>query len=126
MSLTLHIPRFQRLAETNLHAGFQHANLISLMRALAALEVVAAHLRAQLFPSLKTLPDPTLWYQVLAFFTDDSIEMVRFNGSVFKPDGYIVTVWGVDDAFWHESYAPPNAVKITHWMPLPKFPEVQE
>jgi len=69
MSLSLHLPRFQRLAQTNLQAGYQHSNLISLMRALAALEVVAAHLRAQLFPSLRTLPDPTFWYQVLAFFT---------------------------------------------------------
>jgi peptidoglycan/LPS O-acetylase OafA/YrhL len=62
-------PRATILDATNLDEGFQHANLISLLRGLAAVEVVAAHLRAQLFPGLKTLPDPTLWYQALAFFT---------------------------------------------------------
>ncbi len=63
------LPRAVVLEATNLNEGFHHANLISLLRGLAAIEVVAAHLRAQLFPSLKSLPDPTLWYQALAFFT---------------------------------------------------------
>ncbi len=67
--LSQHIPRFQLLGETNLRPEFQHAILISVLRALAALQVVAAHLRAQLYPSLKSLPDPTVWYQALAFFT---------------------------------------------------------
>jgi peptidoglycan/LPS O-acetylase OafA/YrhL len=60
-------PTFPRA--TNLSEGFHHTNLITLLRGLAAVEVVAAHLRAQLFPGLKTLTDPTLWYQALAFFT---------------------------------------------------------
>jgi peptidoglycan/LPS O-acetylase OafA/YrhL len=62
-------PRASILDATKLSEGFHHANLISLLRGLAAVEVAAAHLRAQLFPGLRSLPDPTLWYQVLAFFT---------------------------------------------------------
>ncbi len=57
------------LARTNLDPGSQHAILISMLRGLAAVQVVAAHLRAQLYPGLKTLPDPALWYQALSFFT---------------------------------------------------------
>lgn len=46
-----------------------HAILISLLRGLAAIQVAAAHLRAQIFPSLKGLEDATAWYQALAFVT---------------------------------------------------------
>ena len=58
-----------RLSTTNLNQEFQHSIIISLLRGLAAVEVVAAHLRAQFFPSLRLLPDPSFWYQALAFFT---------------------------------------------------------
>lgn len=57
------------LSTTHLPCNSCHALLISALRGLAALQVVAAHLRAQLYPSLKSIPDPALWYQVLAFFT---------------------------------------------------------
>ena len=43
--------------------------LIDWLRGLAALQVAAAHLRAQVFPGLGTVTDPPLWYQGLAFFT---------------------------------------------------------
>ena len=46
-----------------------HSVLISLLRGLAAFEVTAAHLRAAMYPGLRTLADPSLSYQVLAFFT---------------------------------------------------------
>jgi peptidoglycan/LPS O-acetylase OafA/YrhL len=46
-----------------------HSVLISLLRGVAAFEVAAAHLRAAMFPGLRTVADPTLWYQGLAFFT---------------------------------------------------------
>jgi peptidoglycan/LPS O-acetylase OafA/YrhL len=46
-----------------------HSLLITLLRGLAALQVAAAHLRAEMFPSLRTLDDPTLAYQLLAFST---------------------------------------------------------
>jgi peptidoglycan/LPS O-acetylase OafA/YrhL len=44
-----------------------HSVLISLLRGLAAAEVAAAHLRAELFPGLRTVADPTLWFKALAF-----------------------------------------------------------
>ena len=63
------IPRVRLLSRTNLDQNYQHSVVISLLRGLAALEVVAAHLRGQLYPSLRAVEDPTLWYQALAFFT---------------------------------------------------------
>jgi peptidoglycan/LPS O-acetylase OafA/YrhL len=46
-----------------------HSVLISLLRGLAAFAVAAGHLRAAMYPGLRTIHDPTLWYQGLAFFT---------------------------------------------------------
>ncbi|WP_426177517.1 acyltransferase family protein [Massilia sp. TWR1-2-2] len=46
-----------------------HSILISLLRGLAAFEVAAAHLRAVMYPGLRTIQDPSLAYQALAFFT---------------------------------------------------------
>ena len=43
--------------------------LISALRGLAALQVAAAHLRAELYPGLRTLEDPSLAYMGLAFIT---------------------------------------------------------
>lgn len=62
-------PMILLLAKTNLDQNSYHSILISLFRGLAALEVAAAHLRAQTMPSLKSLPDPNIWYQGLSFFT---------------------------------------------------------
>ena len=44
-------PTIYRLPKTNLDHDCHHAILISLLRGLAAIEVVAAHLRAQLYPA---------------------------------------------------------------------------
>lgn len=62
-------PKILLLAKTNLDPNSYHSILISLFRGLAALEVAAAHLRAQTMPSLRSLPDPNIWYQGLSFFT---------------------------------------------------------
>lgn len=43
--------------------------LISALRGLAALQVAAAHLRAEIYPGLRTLDDPSLAYMGLAFIT---------------------------------------------------------
>ncbi|QYF92786.1 acyltransferase [Massilia sp. PAMC28688] len=48
---------------------YYHAIVISVVRGLAALQVAMAHLRAQFYPGLSTLDDPTLWYQGLSFLT---------------------------------------------------------
>jgi peptidoglycan/LPS O-acetylase OafA/YrhL len=61
--------RISLLSETNLDQKFYHCILISLFRGVAALEVAASHLRAQTLPSLRSLPDPNIWYQALSFFT---------------------------------------------------------
>jgi peptidoglycan/LPS O-acetylase OafA/YrhL len=43
--------------------------MISVLRGLAAVAVTAAHLRADLYPGLRTLADPALWYQGFSFLT---------------------------------------------------------
>ena len=43
--------------------------LISALRGLAALQVAASHLRAEIYPGLRTLEDPSLAYLGLAFVT---------------------------------------------------------
>lgn len=68
MSL-ISLPQFKVLPRTNLSQDYNHSILIAVLRGLAAVEVAAAHLRAQVFPSLKGMQNPTLWYQALAFFT---------------------------------------------------------
>lgn len=63
------LPQFKVLPRTNLSQDYNHSILIAVLRGLAAIEVAAAHLRAQVFPGLKGMQDPALWYQALAFFT---------------------------------------------------------
>jgi peptidoglycan/LPS O-acetylase OafA/YrhL len=63
------VPRIKCLSSTNLDQDFWHSILMSVLRGSAALLVTAAHLRAQLFPGLQGMHDPTLWYQALAFVT---------------------------------------------------------
>jgi peptidoglycan/LPS O-acetylase OafA/YrhL len=57
------------LSKANLDQNSYHSILISLLRGMAAIEVAAAHVRAQTLPSLRSLHDPTIWYQGLSFFT---------------------------------------------------------
>ena len=65
----LSLPRLRLLPESQLGDDSYHSILISALRGLAALQVAAAHLRAEFFPGLRTLENPTLWYQALSFFT---------------------------------------------------------
>lgn len=44
-----------------------HSILISLLRGLAALVVAVAHLRAAMYPGLRGIADPPLWFKGLAF-----------------------------------------------------------
>jgi peptidoglycan/LPS O-acetylase OafA/YrhL len=57
------------LNKANLQENYAHSMLISLLRGLAALQVAAAHLRAQVFPGYGTIAHPTTWFQGLAFAT---------------------------------------------------------
>jgi peptidoglycan/LPS O-acetylase OafA/YrhL len=62
-------PTVRWLSESQLGSDSWHSLLISLLRGLAAPQVAAAHLRAEMFPSLRTLADPSLWYLGLALMT---------------------------------------------------------
>ena len=63
------LPKLRLLGESQLGNDSWHSILISALRGLAALQVAAAHLRADFFPGLRSVADPSLWYQALAFFT---------------------------------------------------------
>lgn len=57
------------LAEPALGDDSYQSLLIALLRGLCAIEVAAAHLRAEFFPGLRAMADPPLAYQALAFLT---------------------------------------------------------
>lgn len=61
------IPRvaFQRNGQFD--EGSWHSIWISLLRGLAAFVVATAHLRAAMYPGLRDVADPPLWFQGLAF-----------------------------------------------------------
>jgi peptidoglycan/LPS O-acetylase OafA/YrhL len=61
------MPNVIILEKTNLQEDCWHSMLISLLRGLAALQVAAAHLRAQLYPGFGTVEHPPLLFQGLAF-----------------------------------------------------------
>lgn len=63
------LPRFRLLQHSQLGEDTYHSLLISLLRGLAALQVAAAHLRGEFMPGMRSLEDPALWYQGLAFAT---------------------------------------------------------
>jgi peptidoglycan/LPS O-acetylase OafA/YrhL len=46
-----------------------HSILISLLRGLAAFIVATAHLRAAMYPAVREVADPPLWFQGLAFLS---------------------------------------------------------
>lgn len=62
-------PWFNLQPRSNLNHDCYHSVVISVLRGLAAIQVAAAHIRAQFYPGLATLPDPSLWYQAFAFAT---------------------------------------------------------
>ncbi|WP_426101972.1 acyltransferase family protein [Massilia sp. TSP1-1-2] len=61
--------RLRLLSEKERGNDSWHLILIAAVRGLAALQVAAAHLRSEFFPSLRSLDHPALWYQALLFFT---------------------------------------------------------
>lgn len=66
---SVHTPRFIFPARTTSDDSSYQSLLISLLRGAAALQVAAAHLRAEVYPSLRGMNDAPLAYQLLAFFT---------------------------------------------------------
>lgn len=66
---TMTMPRLRFQARSQLGDDCWHSIVISLLRGLAALVVAAAHLRSELYPGLRTVADPTLWFKSFAFAT---------------------------------------------------------
>lgn len=58
---------FQR--QSQLGDDCWHSVVISLLRGFAAIMVAAAHLRAEVFPGLRSVADASLWYKGFAFAT---------------------------------------------------------
>lgn len=100
---TLHLPRLRLLDQSQLGEETYHSILISLLRGLAALQVAAAHLRADFFPGLRSLENPALWYQALAFATGFAHQAVL----VF----FLVSGWLVGGSFLNKM-GQADAVKL--------------
>ncbi|SHH02659.1 acyltransferase [Massilia sp. CF038] len=67
--MALQVPRLRVMPHSQLSEDSYHSLLISLLRGMAALQVAAAHLRAEFMPGLRGMEQPALWYQALAFAT---------------------------------------------------------
>ena len=63
------IPRIKFQAHSQISDDCWHSVLISLLRGLAAIEVAAAHLRAHMYPGLRTVADPSIWFKGFTFTT---------------------------------------------------------
>ncbi len=96
-------PRFTLLPYSQLQEDSWHAILICLLRGVAALQVAAAHLRAEFFPGLRGLEDPALWYQGLAFLTGFAHQAVL----VF----FLISGWLVGGSFLNKR-GQPGAVRL--------------
>lgn len=55
--------------QSQLHEDSMQSLLMNLLRGIAALQVAAAHLRAEIYPGLRGLDEPGIAYVALAFFT---------------------------------------------------------
>lgn len=97
------MPSIRFLKESQLGEDSLHSLLISLLRGLAAIEVAAAHLRAGFFPGLRTLEDPALWYQALAFLTGFAHQAVV----VF----FLISGWLVGGSLLNK-LGQPHAIKV--------------
>jgi len=63
------LPSIQWQRQSQLDGTTGCSLLISLLRGLAALQVAAAHLRAEMFPGMRDIASPPVYYQMLAFAT---------------------------------------------------------
>ncbi|MEW7850675.1 acyltransferase family protein [Massilia aurea] len=65
----INVPVLTLQLQGQLGDNYWHSIIISVMRGLAALVVAAAHLRAEMYPGLRTIAEPSIWFQIFAFFT---------------------------------------------------------
>jgi peptidoglycan/LPS O-acetylase OafA/YrhL len=63
------MPRVTFQAHSQIGDDCWHSVLISLLRGLAAIEVAAAHLRADTYPGLRAVADPSIWFKGFSFAT---------------------------------------------------------
>ncbi|MES2016974.1 MAG: acyltransferase family protein [Pseudomonadota bacterium] len=101
--LTDRRPRLRLLARSQLGEDSYHSLLLALLRGLAALQVAAAHLRNEFFPSLRSLPDPAQWYQVLAFVTGFAHQAVLLF--------FLISGWLVGGSLLNK-FTRPQALKL--------------
>lgn len=66
---THHLPRLSFQRQSQFGEDYWHSITISLLRGMAAFIVAAGHLRAEMYPGLRTVADPSLWFKGLAFIT---------------------------------------------------------
>lgn len=88
-------------ARSQLSEDSLHSLVIALLRGLAAIQVAAAHLRAEVFPSLRTIEHPPLLYQTLAFATGFAHQavVVFFLVSGWLVGGSLLNKLGQPQAF---------------------------
>ena len=63
------MPRLSFQRQNQLGDDYWHSVLISLLRGLAAFIVAAGHLRSEMYPGLRAVADPSLWFKGFAFAT---------------------------------------------------------
>jgi peptidoglycan/LPS O-acetylase OafA/YrhL len=64
----INLPRLSFQRQSQLGDDCWHSVLISVMRGLAALAVAAGHLRSEMYPGVREVADPSLWFKGFAFF----------------------------------------------------------
>ena len=94
-------PKLTVQAHSQVGADCWHSVLISLLRGVAAVEVAAAHLKADLYPGMRTLGDPSLWYKGFAFATGFAHQAVL----VF----FVISGWLVGGSLL-DKYRQPDAI----------------
>ncbi|WP_426195126.1 acyltransferase family protein [Massilia sp. DWR3-1-1] len=77
--------------------------VIAFVRALAAIEVAASHIRALFYPGMRTIADPSLWFQGFAFFTGFGHQAVLlfFIISGWLVGGSLLDKWQQRDVIAH-------------------------
>jgi peptidoglycan/LPS O-acetylase OafA/YrhL len=63
------MPRLSFQRQGQLGDDCWHSVLISVLRGLAALVVATGHLRSEMYPGVREVADPSLWFKAFAFFT---------------------------------------------------------
>jgi len=106
-ALSFHWQRQSQLSEDSMQSL-----LMNLLRGIAALQVAAAHLRAEIYPGLRGLDEPGAGYLALAFFTGFAHQavMVFFLISGWLVGGSLLNKIGQPKAL--RSYAIDRATRL--------------